>query len=196
MKSLKNVLCVALLSGLIVGCGTKKENEDNPKEEYQPEMSQKVSDDVSALNASISQGVNELKNLNDPNIGEIYNAINSLHADSTINDLNAINTMVFNHLEAIKSGQVNPQNNPVGMAQDDTSLAAQLANAQQRAGLAQGGVSGLKANLEQLKQLNKAQYDEVNKLVQKIDLNAMSDEDLKQLNNIVAKAVIDAKQGQ
>lgn len=191
MKLIKNALYITVLSTLIVGCGVKKESPDSASDETPtPEFTKKVNDDVSALNASISQGVNELKNLNDPNIGEIYNAINSLHADSTINDLNAINTMVFNHLEAIKSGQFNPPNSPVGMAQDDMSLAAQLADAQQNSSY---GVDGLIMNLDRLKKVDKVQYEAINKHIKDLDLYSLNGEDLQQLNNIVSKAIVDAK---
>jgi hypothetical protein len=191
MKSLKNALHIIILSTLIVGCGVKKESPDSASGDGDnPEMNQKVSSDVASLNASITQGLNQLKTLNDPNINEIYTAINNLTADSTVDELNNINAMVFNHLEALKSGQVvAPAQIP---NQDDTSLAGQLA-AQQATGQSKGGIEGLKANLEQLKTLNKAKYDEVNGFIQKVDLHSMSAEEIKQLNNIVAKAVMDER---
>lgn len=193
MKLFKNALFIAVLSTLIIGCGVKKEDPDTAKDEAEnPAMNQKVNEDVSALNASISQGVNQLKSMNDPNLSEIYNAINNLTADSTVNDLNAINTMVFNHLEAIKTGQVVGQN--TAMSQDDTSLVGQLAQAQQAAGNAKGGIEGLQENLNQLKALDNAKYQEVQGFIQKVDLKTLSNEDMKQLNNVVAKAVMDAKQ--
>lgn len=193
MKLFKNALFIAVLSTLIIGCGVKKEDPENAKDEAEnPAMNQKVNEDVSALNASISQGVNQLKSMNDPNLSEIYNAINNLTADSTVNDLNAINTMVFNHLEALKSGQVVGQN--TAMQQDDMSLVGQLAQAQQAAGNAKGGIEGFQENLNQLKALDNAKYQEVQGFIQKVDLNSLSNEDMKQLNNVVAKAVMDAKQ--
>lgn len=193
MKLFKNALFIAVLSTLIIGCGVKKEDPENAKDEAEnPAMNQKVNEDVSALNASISQGVNQLKSMNDPNLSEIYNAINNLTADSTVNDLNAINTMVFNHLEALKTGQVVGQN--TAMPQDDMSLVGQLAQAQQAAGNAKGGIEGLQENLNQLKALDNAKYQEVQGFIQKVDLNTLSNEDMKQLNNVVAKAVMDAKQ--
>lgn len=193
MKLFKNALFIAVLSTLIIGCGVKKEDPENAKDEAEnPAMNQKVNEDVSALNASISQGVNQLKSMNDPNLSEIYNAINNLTADSTVNDLNAINTMVFNHLEALKTGQVVGQN--TAMPQDDMSLVGQLAQAQQAAGNAKGGIEGFQENLNQLKALDNAKYQEVQGFIQKVDLNSLSNEDMKQLNNVVAKAVMDAKQ--
>ena len=193
MKLFKNALFIAVLSTLIIGCGVKKEDPENAKDEAEnPAMNQKVNEDVSALNASISQGVNQLKSMNDPNLSEIYNAINNLTADSTVNDLNAINTMVFNHLEALKSGQVVGQNTAI--QQDDMSLVGQLAQAQQAAGNAKGGIEGFQENLNQLKALDNAKYQEVQGFIQKVDLNSLSNEDMKQLNNVVAKAVMDAKQ--
>lgn len=192
MKLFKNALFITILSTLIIGCSGKKEDQENIKDDAKnPVMNQKVNEDVSALNASISQGVNQLKSMNDPKLSEIYNAINKLTADSTVNDLNVINTMVSNHLEALKTGQMVSAN--AAVSEDDMSLVGQLAQAQKTAGNTKGGIEGLQDNLKQLKALDNAKYQEVQSFIQKVDLKTFSDEDMKQLNNVVAKAVMDAK---
>lgn len=194
MKSFKNAVYTSILSIVIVGCGAKNESPESASDGYvSPEHSEKISSDVAALNASITQGLSQLKGMNDPNINQIYSAINNLTADSSIDELNNINSMVFQHLEALKTGQVVAPTQIV--TQDDTSLAAQLAQSQQVAVQPKGEIDGLKANLEQLKVLNKAKYDEVNNFIQKVDLNSLSADDMKQLNNVVAKAVLDEQQG-
>ncbi|NWK53737.1 hypothetical protein HYG89_14520 [Acinetobacter sp. SwsAc5] len=196
MKLIKNALYITMLSTLIVGCGVKKEKPESASDETpNAAFTEKVSNDVASLNASISQGVNELKSMNDPNLNEIYSAINSLTAESTIDDLNNINNLVYSHLQAMKSGQV-PQVMPQPVVNpEDNSLVSQLAQAQQAAAQAQSGPEVIKANLEKLKTLNKTQYDQINSFVSKVDLSTLGEEDLKQLNNIIVKALSDAQQG-
>ncbi|MCK4085099.1 hypothetical protein HCY52_14895 [Acinetobacter radioresistens] len=196
MKLIKNALYITVLSTLIIGCGVKKENPDNASDEGPtPEFTEKVNNDVASLNASITQGVNQLKNMNDPNLNEIYSAINSLTAESTVDDLKNINILVYSHLQALKSGQV-PQGMPQPIVNpEDNSLISQLAQAQQAAAQAQSGPEVIKTNLEKLKALNKTQYDQINSFVSKVDLSTLGEEDMKQLNNIIVKAINDAQQG-
>lgn len=196
MKLIKNALYITILSTLIVGCGVKKESPDSASDETpNPEFTEKVNNDVASLNASITQGVNQLKNMNDPNLNEIYSAINSLTAESTVDDLKNINILVYSHLQALKSGQV-PQGMPQPIVNpEDNSLISQLAQAQQAAAQAQSGPEVIKTNLEKLKALNKTQYDQINSFVSKVDLSTLGEEDMKQLNNIIVKAINDAQQG-
>lgn len=194
MKLIKNALYITVLSTLIVGCGEKKETSENASDETPtPEFTEKVNNDVASLNASITQGVNQLNRMNDPNINEIYAAINNLTAESTVDDLNDINNLVYSHLQAMKTGQV-PQGIPQPVVNpEDNSLVSQLAQAQQAAAQAQSGPEIIKANLERLKALNQTQYDQINSFVSKVDLSTLGEEDMKQLNNIILKAINDAQ---
>lgn len=194
MKFIKNALYITVLSTLIVGCGEKKETSENASDETPtPEFTEKVNNDVASLNASITQGVNQLNRMNDPNINEIYAAINNLTAESTVDDLNDINNLVYSHLQAMKTGQV-PQGIPQPVVNpEDNSLVSQLAQAQQAAAQAQSGPEIIKANLERLKALNQTQYDQINSFVSKVDLSTLGEEDMKQLNNIILKAINDAQ---
>lgn len=194
MKLIKNALYITVLSTLIVGCGEKKETSENASDKTPtPEFTEKVNNDVASLNASITQGVNQLNRMNDPNINEIYAAINNLTAESTVDDLNDINNLVYSHLQAMKTGQV-PQGIPQPVVNpEDNSLVSQLAQAQQAAAQAQSGPEIIKANLERLKALNQTQYDQINSFVSKVDLSTLGEEDMKQLNNIILKAINDAQ---
>lgn len=181
MKFIKNALLVAVLGSMLVGCVKKEPPKDGTKEENEQTLSREVSSDVASLNASISQGVVELKRLNDPYIGDIYNAINNLTGESTINELSNINDMVQNHLQAMRSGQVTPNGGTT------SGIAADLANVTGNNAAQTGEVNAdtIRANLNALKKVNKQEYDKIMEVLNKLDLDNLSHEDYTQINNLI-----------
>ncbi len=166
MNFLKLAFCTVIMIPVLTGC-VKKEPpvQENSQGSEAPLQ---MSNEVASLNANIKQGLGKLSELKDPNINQIYQAINSLNADSSIEELSKINAMIYQHIEVLQNRTVAPSDQEP--ASDTNKMLI---------------VNSISNGMKRLQELQDPQLAEIQKTFSGLDEQKATSAQLAQINNII-----------